>query len=222
MVGLPRDSWVPIDGGSKGKVNSSLYYGGLEGMMRTFTDLTGAEFDGYLLTGFRGLSGHDQRARWPRDRHSPRPAATDSAKAALEAGLQVLGSGDALAFSRVRKALPDGDFGRQLNGGLALMAAANMVQAMGPSAIPDLIERSWDMYSTDLTPEELLTLAAAIIRVDLAKTTNVVAAGSAGSAGRASVVYLTGRRLRDLRGHAGWAPRSGLSRRHIDLAAHGA
>ena len=57
------------------------------------------------------------------------------------------------------------------------MAAASMVQAMGPSVIPDLIERSWDMYSTDLTPEELLTLAAAIIRVDPAKTTNVVAAG---------------------------------------------
>jgi hypothetical protein len=46
------------------------------------------------------------------------------------------------------------------------------------------------MYSTDMGLEELLTLAAAITRVDLEKTTNVVAAGSPGSAGRASVVFL--------------------------------
>ena len=189
LVGLPRDSWVPIDGGSKGKVNSSLYFGGPEGMMRTFTDLTGAEFDGYLLTGFVGfrelvdvLGGLEiDVPRALQDRH---------AKASIAAGLQLLGSAEALAFSRVRKALPDGDFGRQLNGGLALMAAASMVQAMGPAAIPSLIEQSWNMYSTDLTPEELLLLAAAISRVDMARTTNVVAAGSAGSAGRASVVYL--------------------------------
>jgi hypothetical protein len=70
------------------------------------------------------------------------------------------------------------------------MAAVGMVKALGPSAIPDLMEKSWSMYSTDMAPEELLTLAAAITRVDLKRTTNVVAAGSAGSAGRASVVFL--------------------------------
>jgi LCP family protein required for cell wall assembly len=189
LVGLPRDSWVPIDGGGRNKVNSALYFGGLDGMMRTFTDLTGAEFDGYLLTGFRGfrdminvLGGLEiDVPRALNDRH---------AEAAIKAGLQVLDSGDALAFTRVRKALSDGDFGRQLNGGLALIAAANMVQAMGPNAIPDLIEKSWGTYSTDLSPEELLLLAGAVIRADLSKTTNVVAPGSAGSAGKASVVYL--------------------------------
>jgi anionic cell wall polymer biosynthesis LytR-Cps2A-Psr (LCP) family protein len=113
-----------------------------------------------------------------------------SAKASIEAGLQVLDAADALAFARVRKALADGDFGRQANGGLALMAAASMLKEMGPKAIPDLMTRSWDMYSTDMTPEELLTLAAAVTLVDLEKTGNVVASGSAGSAGRASVVYL--------------------------------
>jgi LCP family protein required for cell wall assembly len=189
LVGLPRDSWVPIDGGGRNKVNSALYFGGLDGMMRTFTDLTGAEFDGYLLTGFRGfrdminvLGGLEIDV--------PRALNDRAAQAALEAGLQVLDSGDALAFTRVRKALSDGDFGRQLNGGLALMAAAEMVQGMGPDAIPDLLEKSWGTYSTDLSPEELLLLAGTVLRTDLDKTTNVVAPGSAGSAGAASVVYL--------------------------------
>ena len=38
--------------------------------------------------------------------------------------------------------------------------------------------------------EELLTLAAAITLDDLDRTTNVVAAGSPGTAGQASVVFL--------------------------------
>ncbi|HEY7583060.1 MAG TPA: hypothetical protein VIB78_05505 [Acidimicrobiia bacterium] len=100
------------------------------------------------------------------------------------------GHGRRKVSARVRKDRSDGDFGRQLNGGLALIAAAEMVKAMGPGAIPDLIEKSWGRYSTDLSPEALLLLAAAVIRTDLSKTTNVVAPGSAGSAGNASVVYL--------------------------------
>ncbi len=189
LVGLPRDSWVPIDGGGRNKVNSSLYFGGLEGMMRTFTDLTGAEFDGYLLTGFYGFR-EMIKVLGGLEIDVPHAMNDRSAKATLEAGLQVLGASEALAFSRVRKALSDGDFGRQLNGGLALMAAAAMLKEMGPSAIPGLIEKSWRMYYTDMSAEELLTLAAAILRVDLDATSNVVAAGRAGSAGRASVVYL--------------------------------
>ena len=105
IVGLPRDSWVPIDGGSKGKVNSSLYYGGLEGMMRTFTDLTGAEFDGYVLTGFRGFRDMIN-VLGGLEIDIPRALSDRHAQAALKAGLQVLGSGDALAFARVRKHSP--------------------------------------------------------------------------------------------------------------------
>jgi LCP family protein required for cell wall assembly len=170
-------------------VNASLNVGGPEGMMRTFTDLTAAEFDGYLLTGFAGFQDMIE-VLGGLEIDVPRALQDRSAKASIAAGLQLLGASDALAFSRVRKALPDGDFGRQLNGGLALMAAVGMVKALGPSAIPGLMEQSWEMYSTDMAPEELLTLAAAITRVDLKRTTNVVAAGSAGSAGRASVVFL--------------------------------
>ena len=189
VVGLPRDSWVPIDGGGTRKVNASLYFGGPEGMMRTFTNLTGAEFDGYLLTGFAGFQSMIE-VLGGLQINVPRALQDRSAKASIVAGMQLLGAADALAFSRVRKDLPDGDFGRQLNGGLALMAAVGMLKTLGPSAIPGLIEQSWDLYSTDMAPEELLTLAAAITLVDLERTTNVVAAGSAGSAGRASVVFL--------------------------------
>lgn len=189
VVGVPRDSWVPIPDHGNSKLNAALNFGGPELMMATFAELTGAEFDGYLLTGFAGFQDMIE-VLGGLEIDVPESLNDRSAKASIEAGLQVLDAADALAFARVRKALADGDFGRQANGGLALMAAASMLKEMGPKAIPDLMTRSWDMYSTDMTPEELLTLAAAVTLVDLEKTGNVVASGSAGSAGRASVVYL--------------------------------
>ncbi len=189
LVGLPRDSWVTIPSGGHSKVNSALAFGGPELMMETFTELTGAEFDGYLLTGFAGFQDMIE-VLGGLEIDVPRALNDRSAKASIDAGLQVLKASDALAFTRVRKDLPDGDFGRQANGGLALIAGAAMVKEMGVSAIPALMESSWDMYSTDMTAEELLTLAAAVTRVDLEKTSNVVAAGSPGSAGGGSVVFL--------------------------------
>ncbi len=189
IVGLPRDSWVAIPGRGSTKVNAALSIGGPELMMETFAELTGAEFDGYLLTGFAGFQGMiDVLGGLEID--VPRALNDRSAKASIAAGLQILAARDALAFTRVRKDLPDGDFGRQANGGLALIAAAGMVKTMGVTAIPDLVKRSWDMYSTDMTAEELLTLAAAITRVEPDQVSNVVAAGSPGMAGRASVVFL--------------------------------
>jgi LCP family protein required for cell wall assembly len=189
VVGLPRDSWVTLPGRGNTKVNAALNLGGPDLMMETFAELTGAEFDGYLLTGFAGFQGMvDVLGGLEID--VPRALNDRSAKASLEAGLQILDASDALAFTRVRKALPDGDFGRQANGGLALIAAAGMLEALGATSIPDLMERSWDMYSTDMSAEELLTLAAAITTVKPEQVSNVVAAGSPGMAGAASVVFL--------------------------------
>jgi LCP family protein required for cell wall assembly len=189
VVGLPRDSWVPIAGAGTSKVNAALANGGPETMMATFAELTGAEFDGYLLTGFAGFQGMIE-VLGGLQIEVPRALNDRSAKASIEAGLQLLSASDALAFTRVRKALPDGDFGRQANGGLALIAAATMVKTLGPVAIPGLMEHTYDLYSTDMSVEGLLTLAVAITQVDPEQAANVVAAGSPGMAGRASVVFL--------------------------------
>ena len=62
------------------------------------------------------------------------------AKAYINAGRQILTPSDALAFTRVRKTISGGDFTRKFHGGLALIAAATMVQSMGPEAIPRLLE----------------------------------------------------------------------------------
>lgn len=189
VVGVPRDSWVAIPGVGKSKINSSLSRGGPDLMMETFADVTGVDLDGYLLTGFAGfqdligvLGGLEIDV--------PTSLSDKAAQAYIDAGQQILQAADALAFTRVRKTLPNGDFGRSENGGLALIAAASMLRAMGPGAIPGLIQDSQDAYYTDLTGEEMLLLAAAITRFDPESTENVVASGSTGTAGSASVVFL--------------------------------
>jgi hypothetical protein len=73
---------------------------------------------------------------------------------------------------------------------MILISAAQAVQAMGMSAIPQLMELSEPHLMTSLTPEQLLTFSAMAISADLGSIANVVTPGSPGSAGSASVVYL--------------------------------
>ena len=78
VVGVPRDSWVPIAGGGTSKINASLAFGGPQMMMDTFTDLTDLDFSGYLLTGFAPES-----ARAASSSGTPTPIASPIAQSAL-------------------------------------------------------------------------------------------------------------------------------------------
>jgi hypothetical protein len=61
---------------------------------------------------------------------------------------------------------------------------------MGISAVPGLMEASEPYLFTNLSPEQILTFSALAIATDLDSMPNVVAPGSPGTAGSASVVYL--------------------------------
>ncbi|CAN5822801.1 hypothetical protein BH23ACT5_BH23ACT5_00910 [soil metagenome] len=190
VVGVPRDAWVALPGRGNSRINAALVFGGTSLMMDTFTEVSGLDFDGYLLTGFAGfesligiLGGLDLDV--------PMRFDDDSAKAYFDAGRQLLDPAQALGFTRARKTLPAGDFQRQEHGGLAIMAAQVMVRAMGLLALPDLVAASRPHVSTDMDPAELLMLAAAVAKVRPENVVNAVAPGRTGMAGSASVVFLT-------------------------------
>lgn len=190
VLGVPRDSWLPVPGQGNMKITSSLLRGGPELTMQALSDASGITFDGYLITGFEGFTNLIE-VLGGLDIDVPIDMADRWSKAYLDAGRQVLDPADALAFTRTRKTISGGDFTRQLHGGLALVAAATMVQAMGPEALPDLMGASAGLYWTDLTTEEALQLAAAVVRADLANATNIVAEGRVGTtSGGASIVRL--------------------------------
>lgn len=191
VLGIPRDSWVQIAGGGMSKINASLSTGGPAVMLQTVADVTGLNVDGYVITGFTGFQEMVGNVLGGVEIDLPFSIDDASAGADLSAGPQYLNGPDALALARARKSLPGGDLTRQSNGGLLLMAALSSAQAYGPLHLPSLISESAQWMSTDLTAAELLAFSALALDTPVAAIGNQVAPGRIGSAGSASVVYLT-------------------------------
>lgn len=190
IVGLPRDSYVPVPGHGKRKITGSLALGGPDLMMAAFRDLSGLPLEGYVLTGFSGFSSGIDAVLGGVEVTVPFAINDIKAKAVLEAGQQLLNGFDALAFARARKTVPGGDFTRSSHQGVILLGAAKGVKAMGAMAVPGLMEKADPFLHTDLSAEQLLTFAFMTITADVDAVPNVVAPGRAGTAGGASVVFL--------------------------------
>ncbi|MDQ4145370.1 MAG: LCP family protein, partial [Actinomycetota bacterium] len=117
ILNFPRDSYVPVPGHGSMKMNESLYAGGPDLLAKTLENETGIRLDYWVMTGFVGFE------KIVRDLGGVKmdvPYAIDDygSGAQLKAGVQVLEPGEALAFNRSRKTLPQGDIDRSTNQGL--------------------------------------------------------------------------------------------------------
>ena len=191
VLGVPRDSWVRISGGRMNKINASLATGGPTVMLQTIADVTGVNLDGYVLTGFTGFQEMVGNVLGGVQIELTDAVTDRSAGADLEAGSQYLNGPDALALARARKTLSGGDLTRQFNGGMVLLAALASVQAYGPLHLPTLLSESYQWMTTDLDPGDLLAFSALALDTPIEQIGNQVAPGRVGTAGSASVVYLT-------------------------------
>jgi LCP family protein required for cell wall assembly len=192
IIGIPRDSWVPIAGGGRSKINNALPWAGPQGMMETFEDLSGLPLEGYVMTGFAGFEALIGRVLGGLHLKVPYPMRDQAAKADLDAGPQMVDGDQALAFTRTRKALPNGDFDRSENQGLLMLdVVRNLQNQQGIMGIPRLLDLAEPFIVTDLGPAELLTFAAQTIATKKDAIPNVVVPGLGGWAGSASVVYLS-------------------------------
>lgn len=190
VVGIPRDSWVPLSTGGEGKINGELARGGPEAMLGALERTSGLDLEGQVITGFAGFVAMvDALGGVPLT--LDRPLQDPFADLDLPAGEQTVGGADALAYARTRKTQPRGDIDRQLNGGTVLLAAGAAARAAGPLAVPGLLQASDPHLVTDLSAEQLLTLAGAVLRADPARVPNAVVPARPGTtAGGTSVVFL--------------------------------
>jgi polyisoprenyl-teichoic acid--peptidoglycan teichoic acid transferase len=192
VLGFPRDSWVQIPGRGTGKINSALAMGGPKLMAETVRKLTGLPVDYYVLTAFEGfqrivdeLGGVNVKVdRKMNDKMSG---------ARFDPGWHNMNGGQALAYSRDRYDVPNGDFSRSLHQGNVMMSGLAKLRAevgddAGLQRWIGVLLRHADL---DSPPQQLLPLAALARKLDPAKITNIVAPGRVGTAGAASVVYLT-------------------------------
>jgi LCP family protein required for cell wall assembly len=191
LVGIPRDSYVPIATGGTNKINTALAQGGAQGMIDTVEDLTGVRLDYYMITGFDGmkrifdaLGGLKVNAPYPFEGHEGTP---------FNEGRQTLTGAQALEFARTRKSLSQGDFDRSMNQGRLLLAAFAQFMTefrKDPNALFHWIAVGTRNVATDVPLKELLTLAFTSSEIRPKRVTNLVAVGSIGTAGGVSIVNL--------------------------------
>ena len=192
IVGFPRDSWVEGPAGGS-KFTNVMARRGPEVMVETMQNLTELELDGYVVTGFVGFEG------LIRDLGGLVIDLPRSIKSGIEgwqnypSGVQKLGPTALLRLARIRKTIPGGDFGRSRNHGLIMLAGLIMVQEMGVDELPELMDILLDNAWTDLSTEDLLTMAATVYILTPEEMVNMVMPGSVGTAGKQSVVYLAKR-----------------------------
>lgn len=191
IVGIPRDSWVPLSTGGNAKVNAALVFGGAKGQVRTIEKASGVQIDGYVITGFYGFRGMVDALGGIIFVAKRSLRSVDNFQI-VKAGTNKLTSKTALALARERKHLPNGDFGRSANQGELIKAGMVMAQKLGPAQLARLLGLMGPHLATSLTPTQVLNLCASLYLSDTAKVPNKVVPGAIGTREGQSVVLLGG------------------------------
>lgn len=189
VMGLPRDLWVPLATGGRGKINSAMVAGGARGQHRTVAAVTGLPIEGYVAIGFGGFQNVvDEQGGIPIV--VPERVDARHAKIVIEKGPQTLTGKQALAYARERKTLPDGDFGRSRHQGQIILAAAVKAKLAGTQAIPAAFTSFSKVGTSNLSAEQMLTYAARLHVLNPLQVGRGVAKGALGRAGQQSIVVL--------------------------------
>lgn len=177
IVGFPRDSIVPTDSGER-KLTETLSTGGPEALLKSVNRLSNLGIENYVITGFSGfvkmadgIGGVNVLVD---------PAMNDSSSGATFAkGWFAMNGQAALAFSRNRKGVANGDFTRSYNQGSVLLYTLAKLREEVSDA-PGLVK--WikllqENADTNLKPTDMLVLAQIARSIDPSNMQNVVLAG---------------------------------------------
>ncbi len=190
IIGVPRDSYVPIAGHGRNKINASMFFGGPQLMADSVSNLVGVRPDYVFTTGFLGFR-HMVTTIGGVKVYSKFSFSDPVRPQGYHHGWNKLNGFQALIFGRVRHPLPRGDFDRSANQEELLRAILRKVRARQDQ--PGFVERG--LFSavrnlnTDLKPSELYRLAQAVISINPHKIRSCVIQGGTGYVGAASVVF---------------------------------
>jgi len=189
VLGIARDSYVNLASGGKGKINSALTFGGPDGLQRTVASATGVRLEGYVITGFDGFKRTvDSIGGLPI--WVPVAVRGAGADVFVKAGPNKLTGREALAYGRQRHTVAGGDFGRSANQGLLILAAGAFTKLVGPARLPAILHGAAPNFTTNLSAEQMLTLAASVYVTSPKKVHNRVAAGGFGMTGDGQSIVL--------------------------------
>lgn len=192
ILDLPRDSFVPVPGHGRAKINACLSRGP-DNCVATAEQNFGVDVDAYLLTDFRGLAyGVEGLGGVTVDVEG---RIVDSASGAnLQPGAQQLNGEQALAYTRARKSRPGGDFARaQAQGKILAAAHRKVVEGATLARIADVVGLVQQTTVTDASSDQLLRYGFAAMTLPPDNVRVITLPGNVGSAGGASVVFLPDR-----------------------------
>ncbi|HEX8780316.1 MAG TPA: LCP family protein [Nocardioides sp.] len=190
-IGVPRDSWVSVPGHGFNKINTALYYGGPSAMRDAMANLVGIRADYVMVTRFpffedlvNDIGGIEVGN--PRFFSDP-----NLKKEGFKAGRIHLDGYGAMAFSRIRKGLPGGDFDRSANQQRTLRGIHAKIRARAdePGFVEQGVFSVLQHMGTSTGPAQLYRIAQAAAAVEPGKITTCVIGGGVGYVGAQSVVF---------------------------------
>ena len=111
VIGLPRDSWVPIPGRGRDKLNAAFSYGGPQLTARTVEALTGVHLDHVVVVEFAGFVEITEVIDGV-EVYVPETVYDPKQDKLWTRGTHLIEGRDALKYVRQRYGLPGGDFDR--------------------------------------------------------------------------------------------------------------
>lgn len=199
LVSVPRDSWVPIDGRSEGKINSG-YGGDVEKLTRTVSALLGGlPIHATALTGFAGYDAVIRSLGPFTVQNTIASTFVDPNNGRVShfpAGPISLSPEDWLVYARQRKELPRGDLDRTARHRAIMLGAGRRLRDLAASDPAGLLGVARALaqhvrFTGALSPEAAVALAPLAARLDVDSTTSLmVPVAGFGSRGGQSVTLV--------------------------------
>ena len=206
LVSIPRDSYVPVEGYGKTKINAAFSFGGPSLLGQTVEDVTGMHIDHIVVADFEGFKGITEAIGGvlvyiPEDIVDPRFGHVFWKK-----GWQEIEGDQALEYVRARYGLAQGDFDRVQRHQNMMRAisqrASDMSVLANPFAVTDLVDEIASHLAVDssLTGGKMRSLAFDALNLGPADVSYATApySGTATISGAGSIVRLELKQVRDL------------------------
>ena len=155
VMSIPRDSWVEIPGHGQGKMNAAYSYGGPSLTIHTVENLTGIHIDHFAVANFESFVALTDEIGGVRvNLKTPQTLAGKE----LGAGAQVLDGQQALAYTRERSSLPNGDFDRVKRQQTWMRSIVSRVLTNGTLSSPTALYSFLKTASRTVAVDESFTL----------------------------------------------------------------